>query len=440
METKNIVQNSVKFVKSIEPGLCKLCGQKNTHRNWCNSCYAKIFKEQAVNWTSGNHDVDEFILQAQIDAKSYFELIEWIPYENFSNIQYLAKGGYGEVYLAYWDEGVITCWSDEFKDWFRDSGQKVILKSLFDSKNKIKEFLDELKLQVKSFDSAGTLGITPCFGITRNPKDDNFMMVMDYGPGGSLRNYLDKKFKILVWHKKLDILCDIIRGIRSIHRAGLTHRDLHGGNIVMYNNYTRITDFGLSKLVVKESSSKKNKIFGVLPFVAPEVLCGNDYNQPADIYSFGIIMNEMATGIPPFNDIPHNSGLAIQIMDGLRPNINKELTPQLIIDLIKQCWDDVPEKRPTAEILVEILRKMKDESLLCTTELYKQIKVIEKSIELDQKILDVKDCSITYETHSQAIYKSRSLEVNKSSKINSEPTIESSLMDLVVPDDSDDDC
>ncbi|PKC00299.1 hypothetical protein RhiirA5_365827 [Rhizophagus irregularis] len=127
-------------------------------------------------------------------------------------------------------------------------------------------------------------------------------------------------------------------------------------------------------------------------------------------------------------------------MNGLRPNINKKLTPQLIIDLIKQCWDNVPEKRPTAEILVEILRKMKDESIINTTELYKQIKVIEKSIELDQKILDVKDSSITYETHPQAVYKSRSLEINKSSKINSEPTIESSLMDLVVPDDSDDDC
>jgi hypothetical protein len=110
-------------------------------------------------------------------------------------------------------------------------------------------------------------------------------------------------------------------------------------------------------------------------------------------------------------------------MNGLRPNINKELTPQLIIDLIKQCWDDVPEKRPTAEILVEILPKMKDESILNTTELYKQIKVIEKSIELDQKILDVKDSSITYETHPQAVYKSRPLEMNKSSKINSKPTI-----------------
>lgn len=143
METKDIVQNSA---ESIEYGLCKLCGQINTHRDWCNSCYAKLFQEQAVNWTSGNPDVDEFILQAQIDAKSYFKVIEWIPYEKFSKIQFLAKGGYGEVYSAYWDEGVITCWSDEYKDWFRDSGQKVILKSLFDSTNKTKEFIDEVKI------------------------------------------------------------------------------------------------------------------------------------------------------------------------------------------------------------------------------------------------------------------------------------------------------
>lgn len=247
------------------------------------------------------------------------------------------------------------------------------------------------------------------------------MMVMEYGPEGSLRKYLDKKFNILIWHKKLDILCDIIRGICSIHGAGLTHRDLHGGNIVMYTNYTRITDFGLSKMVEKVSSGKRNKIFGVLPFVAPEVLCGEEYNQPADIYSFGIIMNEMATGIPPFNDVPHDYGLALQIISGLRPNINKELTPQLIIDIIKQCWDEVPENRPTAEILVGTLFKMKNESMLCTTELYKQIKVIEK-LTGEQEISVVKNSSITYETHPQAVYKSRPLEVNKP-KINSGPII-----------------
>jgi serine/threonine protein kinase len=234
------------------------------------------------------------------------------------------------------------------------------------------------------------------------------MMVMEYAPEGCLRKYLDKKFNILVWSKKLDILCDIIRGIRSIHRAGLTHRDLHGGNIVMYTNYTRITDFGLSKMVDNVSSKKKNKVFGVLPFVAPEVLCGEDYNQSAEIYSFGIIMNEIATGIPPFNDVPHDHGLALQIFSGLRPKINKNLTPQLIIDLIEQCWDEVPENRPTAETLYETLFNMKNDSTLLTTELYKQIKAIESFIK-EKGISVDKNSSITYETHPQAVYTSRLL-------------------------------
>ncbi|GBC04866.1 hypothetical protein RclHR1_05900013 [Rhizophagus clarus] len=420
----------------IRPGICKECNQTNTYRNWCNSCNAKHFQEQSVNWTSGNPDVDEFILQAQIGAKDHFKVIEWIPYEKFSNIKYLSKGGYGEVYFAIWDEGMITNWSVEYMDWWRDSSKSVILKSLFDSTNKTKEFIDELRLQVRSFETSITLGITPCFGITRNPKDGNFMMVMEYAPEGCLRKYLDKKFNKLIWHKKLDILCDIIRGIRSIHRAGLTHRDLHGGNIVMYTNYTRITDFGLSKMVEVSSSKKNNKIFGVLPFVAPEVLCGEDYNPSADIYSFGIIMNEMATGIPPFNDVPHDHALVLKIISGIRPKIRKDLTPQLIIDLIDQCWDEVPDKRPTAEVLYEILFKLKEDSIVYTTELYKQIKIIEKFIEENGIPVD-KESPITYETHPQAVYTSRPLEVNRTPAKN---IMDSGMMDLVVPDDSDDDC
>jgi hypothetical protein len=148
------VQDNAKYIEPDQEspeerrkkyGLCK-CGQINTHRNWCNSCCAKHFQEQSVNWTSGNHDVDEFILQTQIEAKSYFKVLEWIPYEKFSDIKYLSKGGYGEVYSAIWDEGVITNWSDEYKDWFRDSGQKVILKSLFNSISKTKEFIEEVKI------------------------------------------------------------------------------------------------------------------------------------------------------------------------------------------------------------------------------------------------------------------------------------------------------
>ncbi|RIA81156.1 kinase-like domain-containing protein [Glomus cerebriforme] len=418
-------------------GRCKVCGKLNTHKYWCVSCFAERFKQQSVNWTSGNKEIDEFILELQVNATNFYQFIEWIPYEKFSDVKYLSKGGYGEVFTAQWDEGYICGWLDEYKDWYRDSNIKVVLKSLLNSKNMTKEFLRELQFQVRSYDSSLALGIIRCYGITRDAKSGNFMMVMDYGSDGSLRKYLDIRFNNLIWYKKLNILLDIIKGIRNIHRVGMTHRDLHGGNIIVKRNYTYITDFGLSKLVEEEFSKEKKKIFGVLPFVAPEVLCQSDYTKAADIYSFGIIMNEMTTGIPPYNDVPHDGKLAFQIISGLRPKINKDRTPQLILDLIEQCWDKHPENRPTAETLHDIIEKMNVDCQVNYTQLYKQIQVINKFIK-DQTKSNTTMSPIIYKTHPQAIYTSRLLLENKTFVANPANPADSSITGLILPDDSDD--
>src|SRR5436189_6404774 len=69
-------------------GLCKECKQPNTDFGWC-KCY---FQQNFKNWTSGNHKVDEFIQKIQLKAKNRKEvLIEWIEYDRFENVEYLAK-------------------------------------------------------------------------------------------------------------------------------------------------------------------------------------------------------------------------------------------------------------------------------------------------------------------------------------------------------------
>src|ERR1051325_11903454 len=78
-------------------------------------------------------------------------------------------------------------------------------------------------------------------------------------------------------------------------------------------------------------------IYGVLPYVAPEVLRGKKYTQKSDIYGLGIIAYEICTGLPPYHDIAHDGLLAIKICQGLRPKSNYKV-PQLILDIIQQCW------------------------------------------------------------------------------------------------------
>ncbi|CAI2199699.1 19204_t:CDS:1, partial [Funneliformis geosporum] len=72
-------------------------------------------------------------------------------------------------------------------------------------------------------------------------------------------------------------------------------------------------------------SSKNNNIYGVLPFVAPEVLRGQPYTLASDIYSFSMIMWKFISGIPPFNNEAHDFQLSLDICKGKRPEIIKNI-------------------------------------------------------------------------------------------------------------------
>jgi serine/threonine protein kinase len=79
-------------------------------------------------------------------------------------------------------------------------------------------------------------------------------------------------------------------------------------------------------------------------WTAPEVLRGQEYNEKADIYSFGIILWELITRAQPFAD-QNFIGVTMQVLQGVRPAIPSQTKPELA-ELITQCWDDSPKKRP----------------------------------------------------------------------------------------------
>jgi serine/threonine protein kinase len=96
-------------------------------------------------------------------------------------------------------------------------------------------------------------------------------MVMEYIPDGDIRRYLQDNQ--LTFKDKLDQLNHIAEGLKAIHEQGLIHHDFHAGNILnkryKHNNDCYITDLGLCRPVDKINDGK---IYGVLPYVAPEVL------------------------------------------------------------------------------------------------------------------------------------------------------------------------
>lgn len=207
--------------------ICQECKQPNISHKWCKDCNSKHFQKQFSSWASNNITIDKFIQDIQLKAVNKYQVLEWVPYEKFSDVKYLARGGYGEVFKAKWKDGCIQCWDCASQKWERKinkpDGLEVVLKSLYDSKDITSEFLEEINYQITSVSLRDY--IVQCYGITKDSNTDNFMMVMGYASNGSLRNYLNQSFTDLTWGEKLYILYTAAEGLVGIHGANLIHTE-----------------------------------------------------------------------------------------------------------------------------------------------------------------------------------------------------------------------
>ncbi|POG77582.1 kinase-like domain-containing protein [Rhizophagus irregularis DAOM 181602=DAOM 197198] len=365
-------ENKVIYMEDLEKrkeayGICGECNEPGTGEKWCQTCNAKRLKENFKFWTSGNKIIDEFIQKSQLEATHCTNCIEWIPFEKFHNVTYITKGGFGEIYSADFPEGFINCWDIDNQKWDNITNKKWVLKSLGNN-NLTSEFLNEVGSHLQIF----IQNVIVCRGITQDPSTNNYMMVLDYCDRGDLRNL---NISELDYKERINILVEIARGLLEIHNAGKVHKDFHSGNILFYsthyderdiqsregepvfyyNIHAYISDLGLCRPVNNEKLS--DEIRGIIPYMAPEVLRNqHPYTKAADIYSFGIIMNEFLSEEAPFYDSSYDHLLMVDICNGIRPRISKDI-PKLFAGLIKRCWDPEIENRPTAKELFLILAK-----------------------------------------------------------------------------------
>ncbi|GBC31826.2 kinase-like domain-containing protein [Rhizophagus irregularis DAOM 181602=DAOM 197198] len=147
-----------------ENGLCRNCKQLNTGRCYCQPCKSQYFKQNFKNWTSGNHDVDEFIQKAQLKASDSYKVIEWIEYDKFEDVEYLAKGGFGTTFKAVWKDGPFRDYNIQGE---RKGETKVALKCLHNSQDITAEFLKEVESNILALDDDDW--IVRCFDPLKRP-------------------------------------------------------------------------------------------------------------------------------------------------------------------------------------------------------------------------------------------------------------------------------
>ena len=127
-------------------GKCKECFQVLLGSNCgCWHCARKHFQQDFDKWTSGNKGIDKLIQDSQLSADINFDILEWIPYNKFNDIKYIAEGGFAKVYSATWSDGRIEKWDHKSNNWKREGPVKVALKVFNDSLNNLSDdFVNEV--------------------------------------------------------------------------------------------------------------------------------------------------------------------------------------------------------------------------------------------------------------------------------------------------------
>ncbi len=185
----------------------------------------------------------------------------------------------------------------------------------------------------------------------------HYAMVMEYMAQGSLYQKLHgiKEFPMsLRWQ----IAYDIAQGLAYLHGKNILHCDLKSHNILLDEEYrAKISDFGLARLKLESGSSTTlRKVAGTVRWRAPELFKRRAmHTKETDIYSFGMVLWELASSKLPFSDAQDEVTAMGWIRDGEKEKTPEDC-PNVWKEIIQGCWGE-PSQRPTAENIVFLLEQ-----------------------------------------------------------------------------------
>ena len=228
--------------------------------------------------------------------------------------------------------------------------------------------ITEFKREVSSFISLNHPYLLIFFGVIAEPK--HLSIITEYCPGGNLHELLYKKKHIyLSWKIRKEFLLQIAIGMNYLHTNNppILHRDLKSLNILLTNDIKKsnditdikIADLGLS--VVNEKKNLSNERVGTCHWMAPEVINCQRYTTKSDVYSFGIIIWEVCTREMPYDSINNRETILYRVsVNRERPNIKRmpNDTPEKLKELMEQCLEHEPNKRPSFENIIKIIKEI----------------------------------------------------------------------------------
>ncbi|URD76867.1 hypothetical protein MUK42_25261 [Musa troglodytarum] len=199
----------------------------------------------------------------------------------FSISNKLGQGGFGTVY-----KGTLS------------DGREIAVKRLFfNNKHRVSDFYNEVNI-ISSVEHKNLVRLLGC--SCSGPES---LLVYEFLPNKSLDRFLfdQENGKALDWRKRFNIITDTAEGLSYLHenpKVKIIHRDIKASNILLDLKFrAKIADFGLARSFQDDKSHISTAIAGTLGYMAPEYIAHGQLTEKADVYSFGVLMIEIVTGI-----------------------------------------------------------------------------------------------------------------------------------------------
>ncbi|KAL8534226.1 hypothetical protein ACS0TY_010288 [Phlomoides rotata] len=269
----------------------------------------------------------------------------------FDNSNKLGQGGSGSVF-----KGVLP------------GGKTVAVKRLFFNTTQWADhFFNEVNL-IKDIDHVNLVKLLGC-SIT-GPES---LLVYEYVPNHSLLDYLfvKKDFPPLGWRERYKIILGTAEGLAFLHEKSnprIIHRDIKLSNVLLDEDFTaKIADFGLARMFPENQSHISTAVAGTIGYMAPEYIVRGKLTEKVDVYSFGVLVMEVATGMRnnAFSQNPHSilqkvwnlygSGKLIDAMDPLMNGKFPEVGATRLLQIGLICVQSNAQLRPSMSMVVEML-------------------------------------------------------------------------------------